>query len=237
MWILLIEDELRLAASLQRGLEEEGYIVDHAADAAQGQARALANAYDAFVIDWRLPLGDGLSIVEALRAAGRPEPILMLTALGDLEHRVAGLDAGADDYLAKPFAFEELVARLRALLRRPPLAAHDPVLHAGALRLDTHTRRVTLGGTGAPLLLNLRPKEYALLALLLAHPDAVLSRTVIAERVWGDALYLSDNALDVTVSGLRQKLADAERQARAAAPTIVTVRGVGYRLALATPLP
>ena len=230
-WILLIEDEARLAASVKRGLEEEGYTVDLAADAAEGEAFGLANAYDAFVVDWRLPKGDGKTLVERLRAEGRREPVLMLTALGDLDHRVAGLDAGADDYLAKPFAFEELVARLRALLRRPPLQQQDRVLRLGALCLDAERRRVTVAGPGGEALLNLRPKEYALLGLLLRHPGAVLSRTVIAERVWGDALYVTDNALDVTVSGLRQRLADAEREAGAAAPSIETVRGVGYRLA------
>ena len=229
-WLLLIEDEARLAASLRRGLEEEGYAVDHAADAAEGERLGLANAYDGFVVDWRLPRGDGKTVIEHLRAAGRTEPVLMLTALGDLEHRVAGLDAGADDYLAKPFAFEELLARLRALLRRPPLQQQRRALALGPLHVDHERRRVTLAGPKGEALLNLRPKEYALLALLAGRPGAVLSRTAIAERVWGDALYVTDNALDVTVSGLRQRLADAERASGAAAPAIETVRGVGYRM-------
>ena len=230
-WILLIEDEARLAASVQRGLEEEGFTVDHAADAAEGRRLGLANAYDVFIVDWRLPRGDGKALVEDLRAKGRREPVLMLTALGDLDHRVAGLGAGADDYLAKPFAFEELVARIRALLRRPPLQQQDRHLSIGALVLDGERHRVTLDGPGGTFLLNLRPKEYALLELLLRRSGSVVSRTVIAERVWGDALYVSDNALDVTVSGLRQKLADAEREAQVEAPAVETVRGVGYRLA------
>lgn len=230
-WILLVEDEARLATSVKRGLEEEGFTVDVVGDAAEGERRALDNAYDAFVVDWRLPKGDGKTLVERLRAEGRREPVLMLTALADVDHRVAGLGAGADDYLPKPFAFEELVARLRALLRRPPLQRQDPVLRLGPLALDAERRRATLAGPAGEAVLNLRPKEYALLDLLLRHPDAVLSRTVIAERVWGDALYVSDNALDVTVSGLRQRLVDAEREAGAEAPAIETVRGVGYRLA------
>lgn len=235
MWILLIEDEARLAASLKRGLEEEGHTVDIAPDATTGQAQAIANAYDAFVVDWRLPGGDGKTVVERLRAAGRREPILMLTALGDVEHRVAGLEAGADDYLSKPFAFEELVARLRALNRRPPLMQQEPVLRAGPLVMDTERRRVVLGGENVEALVNLRPKEYALLELLLRHPESVLSRAIIAKRIWGDALYVTDNALDVTVSGLRQKLLDAHREARSAeAPTVETVRGVGYRLTTGT---
>lgn len=231
-WILLIEDEARLADSVRRGLEEEGFTVDVARDAREGEAMALTHAYDAFVVDWRLPYGDGKALVEALRVAARHEPVLMLTALGDVSHRIAGLDAGADDYLSKPFAFEELVARLRALLRRPPLQQQERTLRAGALMMDTAGRRVTLAGSQGEALLNLRPKEYTLLELLVRNAGAILSRTVIAERVWGDALYVTDNALDVTVSGLRQKLADAERASGATeVPEIETVRGVGYRLA------
>src|SRR5690625_4859297 len=148
MWILLIEDEARLAATVKRGLEEEGYTVDVASDAVEGEAKALSNAYDAFVVDWRLPRGGGKTLVERLRAEGRSEPVLMLTALRDVDHRVAGLEAGADDYLPKPFAFEELVARLRALHRRPPLVQQERVLQAGPLVTDTERRRVTLAGPG-----------------------------------------------------------------------------------------
>lgn len=230
-WVLLIEDEARLADSVRRGLEEEGFTVDVARDAREGETKALANGYDAFVVDWRLPNGDGKTLVEALRKNERHEPVLMLTALGDVAHRVAGLEAGADDYLSKPFAFEELVARLRALLRRPPLQQQQRTLRTGALAMDTSSRRVTLAGPRSEALLNLRPKEYALLELLLRHAGAVLSRTIIAERIWGDALYVTDNALDVTVSGLRRTLADAGRETGAAeVPEIETVRGVGYRL-------
>ena len=236
MWVLLIEDEARLADSVRRGLEEEGYRVDVAADAEEGERLALANAYDAFVVDWRLPKGDGKTLVERLRAAGREEPVLMLTALADVEHRVAGLDAGADDYLPKPFAFEELVARLRALLRRPPLSDQERTVTVGPLTLDGERRKVTMSGPGGEAVLNLRPKEYAMLEVFLRNADAALSRTVLAERVWGDALFVTDNALDVTVSGLRQRLADAERASGAGdAPQVETIRGVGYRLAPALP--
>ncbi|MFN3595711.1 MAG: response regulator transcription factor [Rubricoccaceae bacterium] len=237
MWILLIEDEARLAGAVQRGLAEEGFTVDVAADAEDGLARALANDYDAFVVDWRLPRGDGKSLVGALRAAGREQPILMLTALGSVEHRVAGLDAGADDYLPKPFAFEELVARLRALLRRPALAEQDRVARVGALVLERERRRAALHGPRGEAVLELRPKEYALLDALARSAETVLSRAVLAERVWGDALFVSDNALDVTVSGLRQRLEAARRLSGAPdAPRLETVRGVGYRLT-ATPDP
>ncbi|MDT7856427.1 response regulator transcription factor [Rubrivirga sp. S365] len=232
MWILLIEDEARLAGAVQRGLEEEGYRVDLAADAEAGERLALANAYDAFVVDWRLPRGDGKTLVERVRAAGKDQPVLMLTALADVEHRVAGLDAGADDYLPKPFAFEELVARLRALLRRPPLSDVERTVSVGPLTIDAERRRATMDGPGGEAVLTLRPKEYALLEVLLRSAGDALSRTVLAERVWGDALYVTDNALDVTVSGLRQRLADAEGASRAArAPRVETIRGVGYRLA------
>ena len=229
MRLLLVEDEPRLAASLRRGLEEEGYAVDHAADAVQAEALAGGD-YDAFVVDWRLPRGDGRSFVAGLRAAGRTEPVLMLTALGDIEHRVAGLDAGADDYLAKPFAFEELLARLRALLRRPALSAPETAAPFAGLTVDPERRRVTLSGPRSETALTLRPKEYDLLRVLLRNPEAVLSRTVIAERVWGDALFVSDNALDRTVSSLRQRLAEARVATGTPGPEIETVRGVGYRL-------
>ncbi|WP_456425585.1 response regulator transcription factor [Rhodocaloribacter sp.] len=227
MWLLLIEDEVRLADSLKAGLEEEGYLVDVAYNGVEGEALALANAYDALIVDWRLPDRDGKTVIVRLRAAGRQYPILMLTALGDLEHRVAGLDAGADDYLAKPFKFEELLARLRALLRRPPLVVQEQVLRLGSLELDTRRRQAALDG--APM--DLRPKEYALLEDLMRHPDEVLSRTVIAERVWGDPFYVTDNVIDVTISSLRQKLASAQAGLKGQqALRIETVRGVGYRL-------
>lgn len=232
MWILLIEDEDRLATSLRRGLEEEGYVVDVAADGERGLDLALTNGYDVLIVDWRLPGRDGRSVVEHVRTEGKSCPVLMLTALGDIDHKVAGLDAGADDYLSKPFSFEELLARLRALLRRPPLAEQDRTLAVGPLVMDASRRRTTLHGTA----LNLRPKEYALLQLLLRNAGAVLSRTVISERVWGNALYVSDNAIDVTISSLRQKLEDGRApggdRAAPASPRIETIRGVGYRLAL-----
>ena len=239
MRLLLVEDEPRLAAALRRGLEEEGYVVDHAPDAVQADEMA-AGHYDAFIVDWRLPRGDGRQFVASLRAAGRTEPVLMLTALSDVEHRVAGLDAGADDYLAKPFAFEELLARLRALLRRTAFATPDPgATVAGAtvtgatvtgVMVDAERRRVTLSGPRGETALTLRPKEYDLLRLLLGRPEAVLSRTVIAERVWGEALFVSDNTLDQVVSSLRRQLAEARGATGADGPEIETVRGVGYRL-------
>ncbi|MEX0599921.1 MAG: response regulator transcription factor [Rhodothermales bacterium] len=225
MWILLIEDEERLANSLATGLEEEGHVVDVSGDGIEGQSMAMVNAYDALIVDWRLPGRDGKAVIENVREAGRKYPILMLTALGDVEHRVQGLDAGADDYLPKPFKFEELLARLRALQRRPPLAAQDDVLCEGSLEVDTKRRQAALNGNR----LDLRPKEFALLEDFMRHPQEVVSRTVIAERVWGDPFYVSDNVIDVTISGLRQKLDDAY-DADTPKVRIETIRGVGYRL-------
>jgi two-component system OmpR family response regulator len=231
--LLLVEDEEAIAEPVRRGLEEEGYVVAVEADGQRGLAEALVGDYDALVVDWRLPTLDGRTLVERLRAGGITAPVLMLTALGDVEYRVAGLDAGADDYLPKPFAFDELLARLRALLRRAQASMEatpglQPIhLRLGRLHLDTARRRVRVEGGSADSDLSLRDKEFRLLELLLGHAGEVVSRTRIAERVWGSALDVTDNAIDITASGLRQRLTEAE-------PTGVrfeTVRGVGYRLA------
>ena len=233
MWLLLVEDEKRLAGLIRRGLEEEGYTVDVAFDGEEGEILALTNAYDALIVDWRLPRQDGRQLVERLREEGKNYPILMLTALGDIEHKVTGLDAGADDYLSKPFAFEELFARLRALIRRAPHLHRDYVLERGPLRMNTVRREATLGGTD----LMLRAKEFALLALLAQNTGAVLSRTIIAERVWGTA-WVTDNVIGVTVSGLRQKLQEAQAASdtrTTEAVAIETIRGIGYRLVAKQP--
>jgi len=222
MWILVIEDDERLAGLLRRGLEAESFTVDLAADGIQGEDQARLNAYDALIVDWRLPGRDGRQLLEHLRSDDIRTPAIMLTALDDVEHRVAGLDAGADDYLAKPFSFEELLARLRAITRRPPMAQQGRTLTLGPLTMNTERRTVTVSGDP----LNLRPKEYALLDVLMRSAGAVLSRSVLAERVWGSALYVSDNVIDVTVSGLRQKLRDSGEDRL----LLETIRGVGYRL-------
>lgn len=223
--ILIVEDEARLAALLRRGLEAEGYVIDVAEDGFEGELLAEENAYDALIVDWRLPKQDGKILIEHHRAAGKSTPILMLTALDDIEHRVAGLDAGADDYLTKPFSFEELLARLRALLRRPHGLERSTVYREGELVMNRERREVTWQGEA----LLLRPKEYALLELLLRNKDTVISRTTIAEKVWGSIVYVTDNVIDVTVSSLRQKFRDIVT-GDAHGITIDTVRGVGYRL-------
>lgn len=225
MRLLVIEDEVRLARSLQTGLEEEGYRVDVSHDGIEGESLARSGVYDALVVDWRLPLRDGPDLVARLRADGHNVPVLLLTARVGVDDRVAGLDAGADDYLGKPFAFDEVLARLRAMLRRA--SAHAPRLHLrpGDLVLDEARHHVSLAG----LPLELRPKEFALLVLLARHAGHAVRRQRIVGEVWGEA-YASPNTLEVTVSGLRARLAEAGRVQGTAAPEIETVRGVGYRL-------
>ena len=228
--LLLVEDESSLAEPIRRGLTEEGYHVDIARDGEHGLRQALTVEYDLLIVDWRLPGMDGLTLIERLRGAKVPTPVLMLTALRDVDHRVAGLDAGADDYLTKPFAFEELLARLRALRRRAteePAAAGRQKIHleAGPLRMDTARRTAHLHGRP----LELRAKEYRLLELLLRLEGEVATRTRIAEHVWGSAFDVTDNAIDVTVSNLRQRLGEPLR-GDGVSTAIETVRGVGYRL-------
>ena len=234
--LLVIEDDEGLIVPIRRGLEEEGYFVDVARTGEAGLQRARSEDYDLLIVDWRLPGRiDGRTLVETLRSDELRVPILMLTALRSVDHRVAGLDAGADDYVMKPFSFEELLARLRAMLRRER-SAEEPAsegerashLHAGPLDVDTARQRATLAGRP----LELRPKELRLLTLLLRNEGTVMTRTVIAERVWGSAFDVTDNAIDVTVSGLRSKLISAAEKAGVGARDwIETVRGTGYRLA------
>ncbi len=230
--LLFVEDEADVAGPIKRGLEEEGYLVDWTTNGEDGLTEALAGPYDVLVVDWRLPGMDGRTLVERLRGEGSPTPVLMLTALQDVDHRVAGLDAGADDYLTKPFSFEELLARLRALTRRAKQEEASPTtqqthLKAGALTMDTARRTVRYGA--APL--DLRPKAFRLLELLLRHKGTVVTRSTIAERVWGSLHDVTANAIDVTISSLRQALQDADLTAEALARVYIeTERGVGYRL-------
>jgi two-component system OmpR family response regulator len=218
--VLLIEDEPNVAAFVKKGLGEEGFAVDHAATKTDGTHLAVRETYDALVVDRRLPDGDGLEIVRDVRGRGVTTPILMLSAVADLDSRVVGLDAGADDYLAKPFAFTELVARLRALLRRGR-AALPTVLKTGDLELDPATRRVVSNGAK----LDLTQREFALLHLFLRYPGATMSRTTIGEHVWDYNFESTSNVIDVYVRRLRKKLEDAGGKT-----TIETVRGAGYVL-------
>ncbi len=221
MWLLLVEDDRDLADSLQTGLEEEGYRVDVSFDGLDAEARALANDYDALVVDWMLPGQDGRALVRRLREAGSAVAVLMLTAMADVDYRIRGLDAGADDYLTKPFVFAELYARLRALQRRRQQAA-PPVVEVGALRIEPGRHRAEVGGKA----LGLRAKEYALLAVLAARHGGVVTRTVLAEQVWGSTAGVSDDVINMTVSSLRHKLNEVGSPIE-----IRTLRGVGYTLA------
>ena len=231
--LLLVEDEIIIAGPIIQGLQEEGYRVDLADDAEEGELMALSQEYDLLIVDWRLPGRSGLELIDRLRGTGYGVPILMLTALGEVEHRVAGLNSGADDYLAKPVSFEELLARIRALLRRTPSGQYEQMqLKHGPLVVNIAKQLATVGGAVLPL----RTKEYDMLELLVRHGGDAISRTMIADRVWGSALEVTDNAINVTVAGLRQKLSVALNsffgEQGHALLKIETVRGKGYRLVI-----
>lgn len=223
MRILLIEDDRKAARLLARGLQEEGFIVDVVHTAEEGDEEAFVTAYDLIVLDWMLPGKDGLQLCRDLRQRGCKTPVLMLTARDGLADRVAGLNTGADDYLTKPFAFDELLARVRALLRRSEIM-RPVVLSLADLSLDPVSQRVTRGGA----VLDLTHKEFAILQILLRHAGEVVSRSRLAEQVWKDDLIAIDNLIDVHISNLRRKV-----DAPPAAALIHTVRGRGFRLAVA----
>jgi DNA-binding response OmpR family regulator len=221
MRVLLVEDDRKAARLLSKGLQEEGFVVDVATTGEGGEEQAALNEYDIVILDWLLPGRDGLTVCRALRASGNSTPILMLTARDSVADRVSGLGTGADDYLTKPFAFDELLARIRALLRRSR-SAQPVVLKVADLTLDPFTRRVARGA----LAITLTPKEYAILEVLMRNVGQVVSRTRLAERVWDEASEVLDNLVDAHVSHLRKKV-DRE----VGVPLIQTIRGVGYRLA------
>jgi two-component system OmpR family response regulator len=220
MRILLVEDELKMAAAIRRGLEHEGYSVDVLGRGDAALTRATDEEYDAIVLDLMLPGQDGVAVCRELRARGRWAPVLMLTARDAIEDRIRGLDAGADDYLVKPFAFGELVARLRALVRRAP-TERPPVLTVGDVELDPAARTVSRAGVRVEL----TTREFALLELLMRHPGEVLHRTRILEGVWEFPYGGLSNVVDVYVGYLRRKLEEPFGRA-----LIRTVRGVGYSL-------
>ena len=220
MRLLVVEDDTRLADQLRRGLKADGYAVDTTGTAQEARWFATENDYDAVILDIGLPDGDGFTLCEQLRAVGRWSPILMLTARDAVEDRVRGLDVGADDYVLKPFAFTELSARVRALVRRGA-PERPPVLRVGPLELDRARRSVRLAGR--PISLSVR--EFALLELLMRRRDEVLTRAEIIEHVWDWAYDGTSNVVDWYVMMLRQRLAKGRGAAR-----IETVRGVGYVL-------
>jgi DNA-binding response OmpR family regulator len=220
MHILIVEDEHKLAEVLRSGLEEHGYAVDIACDGEEGLARAELEAYDLVVLDVMLPKLDGLAVCRQLRASHRNMPVLMLTARDTVDNRVDGLNSGADDYLIKPFAFRELLARIRALLRRDA-PSRNPILRVADIEVDTITHEVRRAGK----YIDLTTKEYAILEYFLRNPNRVLTRAQIMEHVWPHEFVAMSNVVDVYVRYLRRKLGDEHE------PQLLrTVRGTGYRL-------
>jgi two-component system OmpR family response regulator len=218
--LLIVEDDLKLARTLQRGLEREGYPVDLAHTGDDALAAADARDYDAVILDILLPGMDGHAVCQALRDRDRWVPVMMLTALGDVEDRIRGLDTGADDYLVKPFDFGELLARIRALIRRGPSERPKPIV-VGRLRADPFTRVVTWDGHSAEL----TPREYELLEFMLRRPGQLVSRSQLLEHVWSEGYEGSPNVVDVYIGYLRRKLEQPSRP-----PLIRTVRGAGFVL-------
>jgi two-component system, OmpR family, copper resistance phosphate regulon response regulator CusR len=218
--VLIVEDQKKLLQSLKRGLEEEGYEVATAMNGEEGYYQATTGAPDAIILDLMLPGRDGLKVLRDLRSQGYPRPVLILTARDAVEDRVEGLDNGADDYLVKPFAFAELLARLRALLRRD-VSGRELILRADDLEIDLLARRVVRAGVE----LDLTKREYELLEYLIRHKNSAVTRDMIAREVWKEVTGSPTNAIDVYVTLLRKKV---ERPG--ARQLIHTVRGVGYAL-------
>ncbi len=221
MNVLLVEDDPTIADFVEKGLKEVGFAVDHAPDGRDGLERALGARYDAAIVDVMLPGLDGLSLIDTLRARGVSTPVLILSAKRSVDDRVRGLQAGGDDYLTKPFAFAELLARVQALIRRASGAAEPTRLSVGDLSLDLLTRHVTRGSQA----LELRPREFALLEYLMRNAGRVVSKTSILSHVWGYNFDPNTNVVDVLVSRLRDKI-----DRPFAAKLLQTVRGVGYVL-------
>lgn len=221
MRVLVVEDEASIADFLVRGLTEQGYAVDLARDGAAALDLLGVATIDLVVLDVMLPKVDGMEVCRRMRSGGDRTPVLMLTARDAVEDRVRGLDTGADDYLVKPFAFTELLARVRALSRREP-SLTGAVLQVGELELDTTTRQARRDGSP----IDLTTKEYALLEYLMRNPGRVLTRTMITERVWNYESFNAANVIDVYIGHLRRKIDDGRE------PKLIhTVRGAGYKIA------
>jgi two-component system OmpR family response regulator len=221
MKILVIEDDAETAAYIANGLKEHGHTVDLAATGRDGLFLAAGEAYDLMIVDRMLPELDGLSIVKTVRTAGVETPVLFLTALGGVDDRVTGLDAGGDDYLVKPFAFSELLARINALARRPPITSAETVLRVEDLEMDLLKRTVTRNGQR----LDLQPREFRLLEYLMRHAGQVVTRTMLLEYVWDFHFDPHTNVVETHISRIRAKVDKPFDM-----PLIHTVRGAGYRL-------
>ena len=219
--ILIIEDDADTAAYIAKGLREKGHVVDHVADGKEGLFMALEQRYDAMVVDRMLPGLDGLSIIKTLRTSDNKSPVLILSALGEIDDRVNGLRAGGDDYLVKPFAFSELLARLEALVRRARAEGPETVLRVGDLEMDLLARLVKRAGRA----IDLQPREFRLLEFLMRHRGQVVTRTMLLENVWDYHFDPQTNVIDVHVSRLRRKIDRDFGE-----PLLHTVRGAGYML-------
>ncbi|HSX16710.1 MAG TPA: response regulator transcription factor [Patescibacteria group bacterium] len=217
MKILVVEDEAKIAASLEKGLTAEGYVVDVAHDSDVAETLADANGYDAVLLDWMIPgHNDGPALIRAWREQGKQMPVLMLTARTTIGDRVQGLDAGADDYLPKPFSFDELLARVRALLRRPQ-ANTGNVFKSGILTLDVVSKEVVVNDQPV----HLTAKEFQLLEYLLRHKNEVISKDQLLDHIWADEARVQHNTVETFVANVRKKIGEA---------VIVTVRGHGYKV-------
>ncbi len=221
MRVLIIEDDQATAAYIQKGLIEAGHTVDVATNGDDGLALAAGEEYQALVVDRMLPNRDGLALISALRETGDQTPALILSALGEVNDRVEGLKAGGDDYLTKPFAFSELLARLEALLRRAGAEVQETTLTVGELKMDLLGREVKRGGT----VIALQPREFRLLEYLMRHSNQVVTRTMLLENVWDYNFDPQTNVIDVHISRLRSKI-----DKNFDTPLLSTVRGAGYIL-------
>jgi two-component system OmpR family response regulator len=221
MHLLIVEDDAETASYIQKGLSEAGYTVDHADNGRDGLFLATSGSFDAIIMDRMLPGLDGLSVVQALRAAKIATPVLILSALGQVDDRVKGLRAGGDDYLSKPFAFSEVLARIEALLRRRDVASVETKLSVGDLDVDLLTRQVRRAGK----VIELQPREFRLLEYLMRHAGQVVTRTMLLEGVWDYHFDPQTNVIDVHISRLRQKLDKGFDR-----PLLHTMRGAGYSI-------
>jgi two-component system, OmpR family, response regulator len=219
MRILLLEDDANTAAYISKGLEEEGHTVDHIPDGRDALGPAIRESYDVIILDRMLPNLDGLAIIKAIRGAGCRVPVLFLTALGGVDDRVEGLDAGGDDYLVKPFAFSELLARVNALARRPHTKGEETRLKVGDLEVDLVSRRVSRGGDT----IDLQPREFRLLEVLVRNQGRILTRTMLLERVWSFHFDPKTSVVETHISRLRAKIDKPYGR-----ELIHTIRGSGY---------